>query len=286
MPHDGKGMRRRCSSMAWLLALGMAACGEAVPDARDGPGTVEHPDDVPRLADAIILGPSDAATTADPLGEETDDRPPGQDGGPDTGGPWTDPGGFWDLPEADPPLVSPDAGNAEDLGFGDARDSGDSPVSPPCGPEQRPCEATQVCVWDTDGQSHCAPMAECSGRGAMDMDHLVRWFLMGDEQVMPFKVRGRPWAGKATCGGPPCAEACCQTCWAFLFLGDEKVALPLMGQGVTIACQGSECDWMDHCAPMSPGQWYWIWGHAKRLGTDFRLLVEGFCPAEAPLETD
>lgn len=119
----------------------------------------------------------------------------------------------------------------------------------------------------------------------MPLEDLFRWFLEGQGTTMAFKVRERPWPGKPVCGGLDCAGECCLECWAMLFLGDQRMALPLMGQGFPIGCQGNRCDWQDHCAPMSPGKWYWVWGRAERLGPDFRLLVDGFCPADPPPET-
>ncbi|MBP7127372.1 hypothetical protein KBD49_13495 [Myxococcota bacterium] len=279
-------MWHRLTRSPWMLAIAIAACGEVSPTVRDIREAGNQTPDVPRLADATILVPSDAAATADGSPEESGGNPPEQDAWPDAGGPVPDPGGSQDLPRTDPGIVGPDPGSPGDPGGKDISGDGELPDAPPCGPEQRPCDSTQVCVWDSDGASRCVPMAECSDRGAIDLDQLIRWFLQGGQQEMAFKVRGQPWVGRATCGGPACAGDCCRSCWAFLFLGNEQVALPLMGQGVPIACQGNECDWMDHCAPLTPGRWYWIWGRAERLGTDFRLLVDGFCPADAAPETD
>lgn len=285
-PPSGDEMLRRCFTMPWLMALVVAACGEVAPGIQDVPEAGGEAPDVPRLADATILVPPEDPGPLDPAPGDPGAPPPDGDAMPDAGGPGFDTGGSRDLQEPDPAVVAPDPGPQADAGTGDAFGNGELPIAPPCGPEQRPCDPTQVCVWDTDGTSHCAPMAECSGRGAMDLDQLLRWFLQGDERELAFKVRGQPWVGQATCGGPPCDGACCRSCWAFLFLGDQEIALPLMGQGVAISCQGNECNWMDHCAPMTPGQCYWIWGRADRLGMDFRLLVEGFCPADAALESD
>jgi len=276
-------MRFRAAGSPWLLAVVVAACGEVSPAIQDAPDSQGPALDVPRLSDATILVPGDADWAPDAASADTGELPAGPDAGPDTGATWEDggkdPGGPPELFETDP--ASPDPGSPEDLGARDAPVTEDLPEAPPCGPEQRPCDPTQVCVWDSDGASRCVAMAECSDRGAIDLQQLIRWFLQGGQPSMSFKVRGQPWAGQPTCGGPSCDGLCCRSCWSFLFLGDEGIALPLMGQGVSISCQGNECDWMDHCAPMTPGQWYWIWGSAERLGPDFRLLVDGFCPADA-----
>lgn len=272
---------RRAGIMAVLVAF--AACGGGAGESPDFGASDLPSQDVALLSDAVVLEPGGTADAEAPR-----DLPSPQDAAGDLGA--ADAGPTWDA-------TVPDAGAADAVDFPDA--AGDPGVAPadvpsppdtppagdawngiPCGDDGLTCGADQACVVNSDGQAFCSNLEECSGKGAMDLDELVRLLLMGQGEVH-VKVLATAWPGKPACSPKPCPaeNPCCNTCFAPLFIGAEAFPIALMGQGVAVGCQGTECDVLDLCHPFDQGAWYWVWGVASVMGGRPQFLVEGYCPA-------
>lgn len=150
------------------------------------------------------------------------------------------------------------------------------PPQTPCDP----CGPKESCVKDEKtGLHHCVFVAECSEVGLYDLEDLSPISLASASFYV--KVKAKVWAGSPTCSLLPCFSdnPCCNTCFAPLYIGSEKFPIILLGQGTTFGCEGSECDFSDHCSPLVPGSKYLIWGTLK-LGLSLELYVDSFCPAE------
>jgi hypothetical protein len=282
--------------MRWVpataLLLALAACGGGGADAVDYGAWDVAASDVPLLADAVLLEPGglqDAARSDLPASDIGVADPGPSDMAAPADGAASDPGSWWDTPAdaaSDPGIPFADLPAGDTPQKHDAPPPGDLPVGgdngfigPPCGPGGEPCGPGQACVTNTDGESSCAPLGECSGKGAIDLGELVSLLLSGGGDLH-VKVMAMPWAGRPSCTLQPCPSdrPCCNTCFAPLFIGAEGFPIALMGQGVAVGCQGNECDVLDLCRPFDQGAWYWVWGVASIMGGKAQFLVEGYCP--------
>jgi hypothetical protein len=279
-------LMRWVRTMALLLAL--AGCDAGSTGAPDFAGLQDAASaDIPILSDAVVLEPggradlpnSPDAAAADPGIADTvldSDAAPGDLFAADATG-------FQDA-VPDPGPVDRDDGPRPDEGRPppDAPAPGDAVEGMPCGNDGLRCRPDQACVTDRDGDSYCTGLGECSGKGAIDPEELVALLIQGQGELH-VKVLALPWPGKPACSPNQCTadDPCCKTCFAPLFIGAEAFPIALMGQGVAVGCQGSECDVLDLCRPFQQDAWYWVWGTASIMGGKAQFVVEGFCPAEA-----
>jgi len=279
---------------AACILLAFAACAGLDGSAPDFGASDLASSDVPMLQDAVVLepgGPADLASDAgrddgsSPDAAASDTNAPADTVAPSDPGPGPGPDeGFVDAPsDASLPFddVAPaDLPPSDDVppdAFG-----GDPGVEPPpCGAGAKPCAPGSTCVTDSDGHTYCAPLDECSGKGAIDIEDLVSLLISGQGEVQ-VKVLAMAWPGQPACTPMPCSKEhpCCNTCFAPLFIGAEAFPIVLNGQGLAIGCQGPECDVLDACRPFTSGSWYWVWGTAGILGGKPQLTVDGFCPAD------
>jgi hypothetical protein len=254
-----------------LLTIALAAC--------EGGGSTGVSDtaagDVPMLQDAVFLenGSPDGAAQDQGAHEIL-----GADVGAADTVEWNDHGPSWDVPAAD--SEAPDVTDADLLPATDLPPGDNGPADAPCGLEGAPCAPGTTCVRDSDGHQYCAPIDDCSGKGAMRIEDLVIQLLQG--QTVFVKVLAKAWPGQQTCGALVCPtdNPCCNTCSALLFIGDENFPIVLNGKGMAIGCNGNECDVLDTCSPLNPKLSYWVWGRATILGGSPQFTVDGFCPAD------
>lgn len=295
---------------AWLM-LALAGCaGGSGTDPGDARLPDPGPSDVPMLQDAVMLEPGGPDFAADDPGSP--DTPSSPDAGQDPASADVSP-----TPDAQPDLDREDSAATPDLPQADAAApdaSYDDPGTPPetlgpdtvppgdafdpgpsagdlqpgdslggllCGPDREPCDSGFTCVTDSDMNSYCAPISECSGKGAIDIEELVALLLLGEGEIH-VKVMAMAWPGQPACTPLPCEKdhPCCNSCFAPLFIGAEAFPIVLNGEGLAFGCQGTECDVLDACRPLLPSLWYWVWGKAGIRGGHAQLTVEGFCPAD------
>lgn len=141
------------------------------------------------------------------------------------------------------------------------------------------CPVKSTCVEDDDGKRHCIEIDQCSEDGAIDVAELIESLLTGKK--VHVKVLAEVWIGKPACSMMPCPESnpCCNACWAPLLIGGQELPILLLGNGMSIGCQGTSCDFDEECSPMQPGASYWVWGNASLLGGAAQLSVDGYCLA-------
>ncbi len=148
--------------------------------------------------------------------------------------------------------VTPDVGTADDT------------WNPACGA----CKDGYTCI---NGQ--CVFAAQCDTNGLTDADAINS--LLNNAFI---KIQGLVRVGKPSCSLQTCTQdnPCCQSCFAPLKLG----AIELQGDGFSIGCLGTNCDFQKKCTPMKPNQAYIVWGKVKFSGFNLELHVQGFCLAK------
>lgn len=205
-----------------------------------------------------------------------------------------DPGLGWPLDIADAPshldaLVDPFA--AHDLGeYADLSPAFDvitpSDLGPSegivgtCGPSGDTCGPGMACIPDDEtGVPRCRFVAECSEDGAVEIDGLLDFLVLSTSFYIKVKAQVRVGPAMCTKIACPADYPCCNACYAPLVVGNEKVPIFLLGQGMTFGCEGSECDYALTCFPLKPDAWYLIWGTLSLFGGEVQLFVDSFCLA-------
>jgi len=147
-----------------------------------------------------------------------------------------------------------------------------------CGPDGKSCEQGEVCLVDDEtGEAGCVFVAECSDQGAVKFTDILSNLLTGNGFYI--KIEAKVWMGSPTCTLQVCPpeDPCCNNCFAQLNIGTTTIPMVLLGDGLAIGCQGSECDFEQMCKPIVPGKWYWIWGMVDLFGNKPEFKVDGFC---------
>jgi len=95
-------------------------------------------------------------------------------------------------------------------------------------------------------------------------------------------VYGKAGVGMAMCTLMACFpdNPCCNSCGASLMVRGENPShkLTLMdGQVAQVGCSGTECDFMDNCKPLEPGNQYTVWGVFSIPWNEPSLGLDGFC---------
>lgn len=132
------------------------------------------------------------------------------------------------------------------------------------------------CGGCADGYScqnnECVFAARCDTRGLTDLNSLSPMMAGGF-----IKLKGLIRIGKPTCGSQECSKdnPCCQHCFASLKLG----TITLKGDGISLGCLGTNCDFQKKCTPLTPDQAYIVWGKLSVSGFELELQVQGFCAA-------
>ena len=163
-------------------------------------------------------------------------------------------------PEARDTVSADSVGNARDVDSLDALSEIDD-----CGgcPKGYACQAGE-----------CVYAAQCDNTGLVDLDALGP--IMNGAFV---KLKGEIQVGKPSCSLQECSKdnPCCQSCFAPLKLGP----LTLKGDGFSIGCLGTNCDYQQKCTPFDmQNAIYIIWGRLMVSGFDLELQVQGFCKDE------
>lgn len=245
-----------------MLALAFGACGGEIGNNVDVAGFIDpgRSTEIHLLPDAVILetgtadfAQSDAVTgTADP--------------GPEAGN-----GG--------PPMALSNMG---------MRNEYKTITTPPttdvggkgCGPDKGICEPGHACLLDEKtGEKTCVFVAECSGDGAVTIEKILKNLIF--QEHFYIKIEAKVLLGPEACTVQVCPadDPCCNDCFAPLYVGSDLFSVLLLGDGLAIGCQGSECNFDQMCKPLLPDQWYWIWGRVDILGDETQFTVDGFCIA-------
>ncbi len=78
-----------------------------------------------------------------------------------------------------------------------------------------------------------------------------------------------------SCSHSKCNEKhkCCKKCFALL----KATNVILKGDGFSIGCLGTNCDYMDNCTPMKAEKSYIIWGKLYKVEDHLEVIVNGYC---------
>lgn len=149
-----------------------------------------------------------------------------------------------------------------------------------CGPDKEVCAPGQACLVDEKtGEESCVFVAECSGDGAVTIEEILKNLIF--QEPFYIKIEAKVLLGPEACTVQVCPadDPCCNDCFAPLYVGSELFSVLLLGDGLAIGCQGSECNFDQMCKPLLPDQMYWIWGRVDILGDEPQFTVDGFCIA-------
>jgi len=144
------------------------------------------------------------------------------------------------------------------------------------------CPEGFQCADDSMNGRFCKPESDCNLSGISSIADLLEGLDIFDITTPIFiKISTTVSMGSQTCSMLKCEtdNPCCNQCWAGLVIDESDVPIQLTGSDGMIGCKGTECDFDQHCVPMSPGEKYIIWGTAQMFGDGPQLKVEGFCPA-------
>jgi len=253
-----------------LLAMAVAGCDAA---GAGGAGTYAPPDpgapagdaragqDFVLLSDAMVLepGPADAASDC-----------------------WAEVGG-----------VLPFEIGMSDLGApqNDSWVKEFGPAPGGCGEAGEPCGPGESCVdLDGDGTVACEAVSDCSEKGALDLPEVLTQLLFTGHLYVKLEAKVRAGAPSCTSLSCPAKTPCCNECFAPLFAGDLDFPILLLGKGLAVGCEGTECDFDDDCdtasaqcalakvcSPLQPGKYYWLWGDIDLLGGQVQFRLDGWC---------
>ena len=271
----------------WIAAAVLAGIGSACPA---GGGPARGTDVAAATADAggLELRLLPDAVVLEPGVPDFSSRDPSPDAAMepatlDTGGVGANdavvaPADGW----SDAPLAADNGFSTSDAAPADSASIPDHPadVSPDqgCGPGAEPCPRGYSCLPDKNHILGCRFVAECSEKWAVSVDDVFEIGMNWNSLYV--KVKARVWPGPSACSLSPCApdRPCCNTCFAPLYIGSKKFPILVLGEGLAIGCQGTECDPALACEPMKPDVWYWIWGTLAIFGNEPQFFVDSFCP--------
>jgi len=165
--------------------------------------------------------------------------------------------------QADTGSISTDMA-ISDAGKDTPADTLPADIDSPCGN----CEKGYTCK-----NKKCVFAAQCDAKGLADLSAIN--IMMAGAFI---KLQGMVTIAKPTCSNRECNKdnPCCQDCFASLKLGP----ITLKGDGISIGCLGTNCDFQDKCTSLTPGQSYIIWGELSVSGLEMELHVQGFCEAK------